>query len=82
MKGRDTLKEKVLFGQRPQEGTKSCRMRRNSICLSDHPSVHQFVGLPGGSVGQLEGSEGQLEVSESQLEGSECHLAGYEGKPG
>ena len=32
-----------LFGQQPQQGTKSCRMGRNSV----HPSVHPPTGPPG-----------------------------------
>ena len=34
-----------LFGQRPRQGTKFCRMGRNSIRPSVHPSIHPSAPL-------------------------------------
>ena len=60
----DVLKSHKVAGQRPQQGTKFCRIGRNSVCLSVHPSVHPSICHP------YKGSEGQLEESESQLDES------------
>ena len=66
------MKLQRVAGQRPREGTKSCRMGRNSVRPSVHPSVCPYIvpsmGLPKGSeaAGQPEGSEGQPERSEGQ----------------
>ena len=57
-----------LFGQRPQQGTKPCRMGRNSIRLSIHPSIRPSICPL--SRGQLFGSEGVPEGIEGLPEGS------------
>ena len=86
------MKSQRAAGQRPREGTKSCRMGRNSVCPSVHLSFHPwacqralrlqgFAGQPEGSEGQPERSEGQPKGSEGQLEGSEGQLDGSEGQP-
>ena len=58
----DVVKSQKLAGQRPRQGTKSCRMGRNSsIRLSSHPSIcHPSKG----SEDQWERSKGQPEESE------------------
>ena len=38
----DVVKSQTVAGQRPQQGTKSCRMGRNSVRPSVHPSNHPF----------------------------------------
>ena len=42
-----TSKSHLVFGQRPQQGTKSCRLGRNSVCMSDHLSIHPPPPLAG-----------------------------------
>ena len=39
----DVVKSQNVAGQRPQQGTKSCRMGRNSIRPSIHPFVHLTI---------------------------------------
>ena len=77
----EVTKSQRLAGQRPQQGTKSCRMGRNSV----RPSIrHPSKGSEGqleGSEGQLVGSEGLREGPEGQLEGPEGLLEGPEGLP-
>ena len=53
----DIVKSQRLAGQRPQQGTKPCRMGGNSV----RPSIHHPSKE---SEDQLEGSEGQLVGSE------------------
>ena len=56
----DTLK--TLFGQRPLQGTKSCRMGRNSVCTSIRPSPPSPPGPPGrpsGPAGRPSGPAGR-----------------------
>ena len=74
----DVEKSRGVAGQRPQQGTKSCRMGRNSVRPSVHPSICPHVHpsfswstcfLSKGSDGQLEGSGGQPAGSEGQPEG-------------
>ena len=68
----DVVESQIVAGQRPRQGTKSCRMGRNSV----HPPIR----LPfKGSGGQLEGSEGLPEGSEGQPKGSEGQPEGSEG---
>ena len=56
-----------VFGQRLQQGTKSCKMGRNSV----HPYVHPSMHHPSkGSESQLEGSDSQFVGSEGLTEGS------------
>ena len=71
----DVVKSQNVAGQRPRQGTKSCRMGRNSVHLSTHTTVHL---LNKGSEGLLEGSEGYLEESEGLSERSEGHPEGSE----
>ena len=40
------LFQSFLFGQRPQQGTKSCKMGRNSVCLSIRPSIRPPLAGP------------------------------------
>ena len=72
----DVVKSQGVAGQRPRQGTKSCRMGRNSIRPSVRTSAHPSFGwstrpLSKGSEGQLEGSEGPPEGSEGLQKGSE-----------
>ena len=74
----DVVEFQMVAGQQPQQGTKSCRMGRNSVLpavrLSLKGSGGQLEGsesLPEGSEGQPKGSEGQPEWSEGKPEGSE-----------
>ena len=70
----EVLKSQKVAGHQSQQGTKSCRMWRNSVHLSVcRPSK--------GSGCQLEGSEGQLVGSEVLLEESEGLPEGFEGLP-
>ena len=39
----DVVKSQSVAGQRPRQGTKSCRMGRNSVRPSVHPSIHPFA---------------------------------------
>ena len=62
--------------QRPREGTKSCRMGKNSVHLSARPSFGwSNCPLSKGSEDQLEGSEGQLVGSEGLQERSKGRQA-------
>ena len=72
----DVVKSQKVVGQRPQQGTKSCRMGSNSIRPSVCPSAYPFFGwstcpLSKRSEGQLEGSEGLPEGSEGLSKGSD-----------
>ena len=78
------VKSQTVAGQRPQQGTNSCRMGRNSIRPSVRTSTPPSFGwsthpLSKGSEGQLEGSEGLLEGSEGLPEWSEGLPDGSEG---
>ena len=53
----DVVKSQRVAGQRPRQGTKSCRMGRNSVRPSIHLSICPL------SRGQLCGSEGVPEGS-------------------
>ena len=71
----DVVTSQKVAGQRPQQGTKSCRMGRNSVRPSAHPlfgwSIHP---LSKGFEGRREGSEGSRglpEGCEGLTEGSE-----------
>ena len=71
----------MVAGQQPQEGTKYCRMGRNSVCPSTHPSIFPSVGRPPSwPSGQLKGSESQLIGSEGQREGFQRQLEGSDGQ--
>ena len=75
-----TKSNRVLFGQRPQQETKSCRMGRNFVHLSVGPFVHPSIRHPSkGSGSQLEGSDSQFVGSEGLPEGSEGLPEGSEG---
>ena len=66
----DVVKSQKVAGQQPRQGTKSCRMGRNSVRPSAHPSFDwSSRPLSKGSEGQLEASKGQLKGSLGQLEG-------------
>ena len=39
----EVIDSKVIFGQRPRQGTKSYRMGRNSVRTSVRPYVHTYV---------------------------------------
>ena len=41
----EVTKSQKVAGQRPQQGTKSCRMRRNSVCPSVRPPSIHLRGL-------------------------------------
>ena len=93
MKGRDNLKEKLLFKiQDPQFNTGKVKEfhKANSFTLKAFggrlvawtesiPSTPTH-SPPEQSVGQVEGSEGQLERFEGQMEGSEGQPKGSEGQ--
>ena len=73
----DVVKSQKVAGQRPQQGTKSCRMGRNSVRPYIRPSIHLSVvqllgseGLPQGSRGRPEGSRGPPKGSEGLPEES------------
>ena len=74
---RDVVKSQKVAGQRPRQGTKSCRMGKNFI----HPSAHLSARpLFHWSTRPLsKGSEGLPKCSEGLLEGSEGLPEGYEG---
>ena len=61
----DVVKSQGVAGQRPRQGTKSCRMGRISIHPYVHPSIY-LSAVPGPVVG----SEGLPEEIEGQQEGS------------
>ena len=63
----DVVNFQRVAGQRPREGTKSCRMGRNSVC----PSVHLSE-----SGGRQEGPEGQLEGSMGRPDGLRASQGG------
>ena len=78
------LKSQKVAGQRPQQGTKSCRMGRNSVCPYVHPPVRPLFGWSNrpqskGSECQLEGYQGLPEGSEGLPVGSEILPEGSEG---
>ena len=74
----DIEKSQRVAGQRSQQGTKFCRMGRNSVCLN----IHLFIRCPSKDFeGQLEGSDSQLMESEGLPEGSEGLPEGSEGQP-
>ena len=87
----DMVKLQRVAWQRPQQGTKSCRMGRNSVRPSVCPStIHargqrtSWKGLRGQlmeSEGLPEGSGGQPEESESLLQKPRGQLLGPEGLP-
>ena len=60
----DVVKLHRVAGQRPQQGTKSCRMVRNSVRLYIRPSNHP-LGIEGPLWGLPKGYEGLPEGSES-----------------
>ena len=91
----EVTKSQKVAGQRPRQGTKSCRMGRNSvrpyICPSIHLSVHtaihpnicSSVRCPSkGSEGHLVGSEALPERFEALLERFEALPEGSEGLSG
>ena len=92
----DVVKSQNVAGQWPQQGTKSCRMGRNSAHLSNgrlsrgsegllkgsEGLPERSEGLPKGSEGQPEGPEGLSEQSEGLPEGSKGLPEGPEGLPG
>jgi len=69
----DVTNFQQVAGQQPRQGTKSCRMGRNSIC----PSICCLSKM---SKGQSEGSEGLLEEYEGLPEGSEGYTMGSESR--
>ena len=71
----------LLFGQRPQQGTKSRRMGGNSVRLSANPSCGWSTRPSSkGSQGQLEGSEGLPEEFVGLPERAEGLTEGSEGQ--
>ena len=64
----DVVKSQRVAGQRPRQGTKSCRMGRNSVHPYVRTSIHPFICPL--SRGQLFGSEGLPEEIEGLPEGS------------
>ena len=62
----DIVKSQKLAGQEPRQGTKFCRMGKNSVPMSICPSIRHPSK---GTEDQLEGSEGQPAGSEGQQEG-------------
>ena len=87
----DVLKSQRVAGQRPRQGTKSCKIGRNSVrpsvlpsvCLLVHPWACQRALRARCRVlrANLRGLRGQLEGSEGQPEGSEGQPEGSEGQP-
>ena len=80
----DVVKSQKVAGQRPQQGTKSCRMVRNSVRPSVRPFAHPLFSwstrpLSKGSEGLPEEFQGLPEGSEGLPEGSEGLLKGFEG---
>ena len=93
MKGRDNLKEKLLFKiQDPKSNTGKVKEFHKTSSFTLEAFGGRLVAWtesvpatpnhspPEQSVGQLEGSEGQLERFEGQLEGSEGQPKGSEGQ--
>ena len=74
----DVVKSHRVAGQRPRQGTKSCRMGRNSVRPSVRPSARPSIRPPPAG---LQGLKGQPAGSEGQPAGSEGQPAGSEGQP-
>ena len=91
----DIVKSQRVAGQRPQQGTKFCRIGRNSASPYVRPYIYLFVrcsegieslpegsgGRPEGSGGLQKGSEGLPDGSESLLQRPKGQLLGSEGLP-
>ena len=87
----DVVKSQNVAGQRPQQGTKSCRMGRNSVRTYVRPPSgwpSDPAGWPSDPAGWLADHsscpldlEGQLEASEGLMEGSMAWPEGSEGQP-
>ena len=74
----EVTKSQKVAGQRPQQGTKSCRMGRNSV----HPPIHPSVRCPSkGSESHLVGSDVLPERFKALPEGAEALPEGSEDMP-
>ena len=85
----DVVKSQKVAGQRPRQGTKSCRIGRHSVRSYVHLSICPLSmgqllgseGLPGGIEGLLEGSWGQPQGTGDLSKGSAGRPEGSESLP-
>ena len=71
----DVIKSQRVAGQRPQEGTKSSRMGRKSVCPSVHPSVRPSIHPP---PGLLAGPQAPLARPQAPKAGPQTPLTGLQ----